>query len=292
MENSLTLQSSFPPVSNLNAYKSYVSSIPNLTDKQERSLLESLKTKNCLKSAQKLILSQLKTVVHIVKQYRNYGLMEEDLIQEGNIGLMKAVKNYDVKYKVRLYSYALIWIKAEIQAYILKNWKIVKIGTTKNLKKLFFNFRQIQKEMIDLGIPKNQLETIVAEKLNVDEKDVKDISGYFGSSDLSVDLNYNNEEDESLPIIELKEEKTPEMEFMQKHDANKRDILIDKVFNKLNDRQKEVIRWRFLEDEKKTHKEIASILNISSERVRQIENESISKMKKIVLKDYNINESF
>lgn len=292
MENSLTLQSSFPPVSNLNAYKSYVSSIPNLTDKQERSLLENLKTKNCLKSAQELILSQLKTVVHIVKQYRNYGLMEEDLIQEGNIGLMKAVKNYDVKYKVRLYSYALIWIKAEIQAYILKNWKIVKIGTTKNLKKLFFNFRQIQKEMIDLGIPKNQLETIVAEKLNVDEKDVKDISGYFGSSDLSVDLNYNNEEDESLPIIELKEEKTPEMEFMQKHDANKRDILIDKVFNKLNDRQKEVIKWRFLEDEKKTHKEIASILNISSERVRQIENESISKMKKIVLKDYNINESF
>lgn len=292
MENSLVLQSSFPPVSNVNAYKSYVSSIPNLTEKQERSLLENLKNKNCLKSAQELILSQLKTVVHIVKQYKNYGLMEEDLIQEGNIGLMKAVKNYDVKYKVRLYSYALIWIKAEIQAYILKNWKIVKIGTTKNLKKLFFNFRQIQKEMIDLGIPKNQLESIVAEKLNVDEKEVKDISSYFGSSDLPVDFHYQNDDDESFAIIELKDENTPEKEFMNKHDSSKREMLIEQVFDKLNDRQKEVIKWRFLEDDKKTHKEIASILNISSERVRQIENESISKMKKIVLKDYKLNESF
>lgn len=291
MENTLVLRNSFPPVTNFNAYKTYVLSIPNLSEEQERSLLENLKVNNCLQSAQNLIMSQLKTVIKIVKQYKNYGLPEEDLVQEGNIGLMKAVKNFDISYKVRLYSYALLWIKAEIQNYILKNWKIVKIGTTKNLKKLFFNYRQIQKEMIDLGIPKNQIEKVVSEKLSVSSEEIKDISNYFNGSDISLNIE-ENEDDEYTPLLQLTDNKSPEKDFMKKHDNSVRENLFLSVMDKLNERQKDVIKMRYFEDPKKTHKEISEILNVSSERIRQIENESILKMKKIIQKEYGVNEAF
>ena len=154
MEKTIALYK-FPLVKDVNSYNSYVMTIPNLSHKEAKELLNKFKIEESIQAAQQLILSQLKTVVHIARQYKNYGLPEEDLVQEGNIGLMKAVKNFDTSREVRLYTYSLLWIKAEIQSYVLKNWKIVKIGTTKNLKKLFFNFRKIQKEMIDLGISKN-----------------------------------------------------------------------------------------------------------------------------------------
>lgn len=267
----------FPLVNNFYAYKKYALSIPNLSEEEEQQLFKTFKLENCLQSAHKLIMSQLKTVIFLARQYKNYGLPEEDLVQEGNIGLMKAVKNFDLKHKVRLYTYALLWIKAEMQSFILKNWKIVKIGTTKNLKKLFFNFKSIQKEMIDLNIDKNQLVEIISQKLNVSKEDVKEMENYFSNPEIEIDL---HSEDEDKPVFELIEESTPETIYIEHKDAEKESNLVKKALKVLNEKQAKVIEMRYYSEDKKTHKEIAEILGISSERVRQIENEALLKLKK------------
>lgn len=267
----------FPSVNNFYAYKQYAMSIPNLSEEEEQKLLETFKLENCLKSAHKLIMSQLKTVIFLARQYKNYGLSEEDLVQEGNIGLMKAVKNFDIQHKVRLYTYALVWIKAEMQSFILKNWKIVKIGTTKNLKKLFFNFKSIQKEMIDLNIDKKQLIETISQKLNVSKEEVKEIQNYFYNSEVEIDLNYENDE---KPAFELIEEVTPETLYIEYKDSEKENNLVKKALSILNEKQSKVIQLRYYTEDKKTHKEIAEMLGISSERVRQIENEALVKLKK------------
>lgn len=272
-----------PSLQNLSAYKNYVASIPNMSEEEEQSLFKQFQTENCLNAVQKIILSQLKTVVYIAYQFKNYGLPEEDLIQEGNIGLMKAVKNFSLDHKVRLYSYALIWIKAEIQGYILKNWKLVKIGTTKNLKKLFFNFKSLQKELIDSGIEKSKMASIISKRLNVDIKDVNEIEQYFNNDDIIIDV-----DSEESPILQIGHNETPETLYMDKHDNNKKEEALKKVLTNLNEKQQYVINMRFLSENKKTHKEIGEIIGVSSERVRQIEMESISKMKKIFIDEYAI----
>lgn len=267
----------FPLVNNFYAYKKYAMAIPNLTEEEEQQLLKKLTLENCLKSAHTLILSQLKTVIYLAHKYKNYGLSEEDLVQEGNIGLMKAVKNFDMKHKVRLYTYAILWIKAEMQSFILKNWKIVKIGTTKNLKKLFFNFKSIQKEMIDLNIDKRKMVETISQKLNVSPEEVREMEKYFSNSEVQIDI-YN--EDDEKPVFELIEDKTPETLYIENIDTEKENILIKKAFSVLNDKQIKVIEMRYYQEEKKTHKEISKILGISSERVRQIESEALLKLKK------------
>lgn len=280
--NELTMNnSSFPLVNNFSAYKNYAMSIPNLSQAEEIKLLEKFQSENCLESAHKLILSQLKTVVYMAHKYKNYGLSEEDLIQEGNIGLMKAVKKFDIKHNVRLYTYSLLWIKAEMQSFILKNWKIVKIGTTKNLKKLFFNFRSIQKEMIDLNIDKTLLVDTIAKKLNVSHEEVRDMQNYFANSEVDINA-YDNDEDK--PSFELIDENTPESYYIEHNDSETEKKDIKNALNILNEKQLKVIEMRYYLEEKKTHKEISQILGISSERVRQIENESLLKLKNELVK--------
>lgn len=268
---------------NLASYKNYVSNIPNLTAEEEWELLSKFKINNCLESTKKLILSQLKTVVHVAYQFRNYGMAEEDLIQEGNIGLMKAVKNFKLEHKVRLYSYALIWIKAEMQSYILKNWKLVKIGTTKDLKKLFFNFKSLQKNLIEQGVPRNQLSNLIAEKLNVNIDDVNDIDNYFNNADVVIEM-----EDSDSPILQIGHDNTPEKIYMETHDKEKASTALVKALDLLNEKQKQVINMRYLTEEKQTHKEIASFIGVSSERVRQIEVEAITKMRKVLNENFSI----
>jgi RNA polymerase sigma-32 factor len=286
----LNIKTNLPAIQNFNAYKLYVKNLPAMSPADERDLLEKFKNENDLKSAQQLIMSQLKTVLHVAFQYRNYGLPEEDLVQEGNIGLMKAVKNYDLNYQVRLYTYALVWIKAEIQGYILKNWKMVKIGTTKNLKKLFFNFKQIQKEMIDENISHQQLTQVVSKKLNVSEEEVREIEQYFASEDMTIDL---NEDDESAGMkLDLSHEHTPEKHYMQVHDEGKRHQMLTQALANLTPRQSDIVKMRYFDENKKTHKEIALTLGISSERVRQIENDALKKMKKTFVEDFSVSEVF
>lgn len=264
----------FPVVSNYYNYKSFALSIPNLEEKEEIELFNKFQYENCVKSAQKLIMSQLKTVIYIAQQFKNYGLSEEDLVQEGNIGLMKAVKNFDVSQKVRLYTYSILWIKAEMQSYILKNWKIIKIATTKNLKKLFFNFRSIQKEMIDLNIDKKELTSIISKKLNVDIDDVKEIEKYFNNDEISIDY-----DDENNQVFQLEDNSTPETIYIENKTEQDLKNQLNIAFKGLNENQRKVIQLRYYEENKKTHKEISQILGVSSERVRQIENEALKKIK-------------
>ena len=283
MTNLSLVNNQLPSVKNFIAYKAYVNSIPNLTSEEEWELLTNFKQHNCLESTKKLILSQLKTVVYVASQFKNYGLPEEDLVQEGNIGLMKSVKNFDLSHKVRLYSYALIWIKAEIQAYILKNWKLVKIGTTKSLKKLFFNFKSIQKELIDQGVERQQIANEISKKLEVDIEDVYDIQNYFNNEDIIIDM-----DEEDAPVLQIGHTDTPELMYMEKHDSDKLSIALNESLKDLNEKQRKVIELRYFNENKSTHKEIAEQIGVSSERVRQIELEAISKMKKALVKDFSL----
>ena len=279
----LILKNNLPAVSNFSSYVQYVMNIPNLSEKEELSLLEDFKKNNSLTSAQTLIMSQLKTVVRIAHTFKNYGISQEDLVQEGNIGLMKAVKNFNLNHQVRLYSYSIVWIKAEIQNYILKNWKLVKIGTTKNLKKLFFNFRKIQKEMIDQGIDKKEMHSYISKKLNVEKSDVQAIESYFLNDDFQISETINDTEDDFSVHAQLIEHETPEKITQKNMDGNYYQKKLFNALDSLNDKQKAVIKLRYYEDIKKTHKEISQIFGISSERVRQIEEEALLKLKKIVI---------
>ena len=283
MSYQLKFKNTTPTIQDYSSYVRYAIKIPNLSSKEERCLLEDFKNNNNLQSAQTLILSQLKTVIKIVNGYKGYGLPAEDLAQEGNIGLMKAVKNYDLAQNVRLYSYAMVWIKAEIQNYVLKNWKIVKIATTKNLKKLFFNFRKTQKEMIEKGIAKSETYKYVSKKLNVPESDVKEIESYFINEDHSIIEEFSSDDEANNHPIQLIEHNSPDKIVEKSHDLIIYNNSLNKGLESLNYKQKAVIQMRFFEDDKKTHKEIAKTLKISSERVRQIELESLAKLKGLVI---------
>lgn len=284
MSNQLIFKNNTPSIHNYSSYVNYAMNIPNLDIKEERELLTDLKINNSLQSAQTLVLSQLKTVIRVVNNYKSYGLPSEDLVQEGNIGLMKAVKNYDLSQDVRLYSYAIFWIKAEIQNYILKNWKTVKIATTKNFKKLFFNFRKTQKEMIDKGIAKSETYKYVSNRLNIPEADVKEIESYFINEDYSISEDYLNDQDENkITQIQLIEYNSPDKIVEKTHDLEVYNKSLSKGLESLNKNQQMVIQMRFFEDDKKTHKEIAQNLKISSERVRQIEVEALNKLKNVII---------
>lgn len=282
MSNNVLASFCMPPITSFEAYKRYVYSIPSLTEEEENTLLLEFKNENSLKAAQQLVVSQLKTVLQIASKFKGYGLPQEDLVQEGNIGLMKAVKNFNLIYKVRLYTYAMVWIKSEIQSYILKNWKIVKIATTKNLKKLFFNFKQVQKELIDLGISKQELIQQISLKLGVSEEEAREMQSYFSSGDVSIYTSSENAEEDT--VLELPHYNTPESEYEEKHDNSFYNEKITEGFKSLNEKQQKVIQLRYYNEKKKTHKEIANELNISSERVRQIENEALEKLRKYLIR--------
>lgn len=276
MRNYSLIPTGMPPISSFEAYKHYVNSIPSISEEDETSLIRKFKEEECISSAQKLIISQLKTVLYIASKYKGYGLPQEDLVQEGNIGLMRAVKNFELKHKVRLYSYALIWIKSEIQSYILKNWKIVKIATTNNFKKLFFNFKGTQKELIDLGVPKHELIKNLALKLGVSEHEVLDMQSYLYDD---IQLGHETEDglDFDIPYLQ-----TPELDYEEKHDSLFIENALKKGMETLSEKQQQVLKLRFYEEPKKTHKEISALLNVSSERVRQIEVEALNKLKKLL----------
>lgn len=294
MNNQLVINN-VPLIANLTTYKNYVYSIPTLNEDEERELLLDFKVNGSLESAKALVISQLKTVLNIAKEYKNYGLPEEDLIQEGNIGLMKAVKNYNISHKVRLYTYSLVWIKSEIQNYIIKNWKIVKIGTTKNFKKLFFNYRKIQKELVDMGIDKKELSSIIQKRLLVSKEEVEHINQYFNNEEISISeiiKNDNDNRENNKYTYELIENDNPESITTIKIDTEVRNSIIKQSMDELKDREKEVLMKRFFSENKETHKEISTSLNISTERVRQIEKEALVKLKNILTKRFNIKEIF
>ena len=267
------------PTGSLDSYISAVNSIPMLTAEEEASLAQQVKDGSDLDSAQRMIMSHLRFVVHIARGYRGYGLPQGDLIQEGNIGLMKAVKRFDPDKKVRLVSFAVHWIKAEIHEYILRNWRIVKIATTKAQRKLFFNLRRKKKR---LGWFSDAEVHTVAEELGVTTKDVLQMEARLTYQDNAFD-GYDEEDNDNAPVIPANylesAEPTPEQSLMTSNIKKIQSDSLHSAMATLDDRSRDIVSQRWLSDDKQTLQELAGKYDISAERVRQLENNAMKKLK-------------
>ena len=270
------------PGGDLQAYISSVHSIGILTPEEEKKLAEDLYYRNDLDAARKLVLAHLRFVIYIAKSYSGYGLSEADLIQEGNIGLMKAIRKFNPEMGVRLVSFAVHWVKAEIHEYVLKNWKIVKIATTKAQRKLFFNLRS-KKKGLD-WFTEEEIEQ-VAKDLGVKPSEVREMEKRLSGSDMSFDPLSDSDDDEATYAP---------AQYLQDEDANPADIFESKslseentsqlyeAINQLDDRSRDILQDRWLADEKLTLHDLAEKYEISAERVRQIEKNAMKKVKQSI----------
>ncbi|MFM2426216.1 MAG: hypothetical protein RL707_42 [Pseudomonadota bacterium] len=282
-----------PSLGNLDAYITAANRLPMLTLAQEQEFARQLKDDNNLEAAGKLVLSHLRLVVSVSRQYLGYGLPHADLIQEGNIGLMKAVKRFDPDQGVRLVSYAMHWIKAEIHEYILKNWRMVKVATTKAQRKLFFNLRSMKQgfkaDALD-ATHRNTLNPqevkVVATKLNVKPEEVLEMEMRMSGGDVLLDPTPNEDSDDAFgPIAYLTDTNHEPTAMMAAH---QRDVLasdgIAAALNVLDDRSRRIVeeRWLKVEDNGSggmTLHDLAAEYGVSAERIRQIEVAAMKKMK-------------
>ena len=282
----MTLDLSLPTLGSIDSYDRYMQSIrtiPSLTAEEEMELGMRLKTSNDLEAAKTLILSHLKLVAKVAKGYSGYGLPQSDLVQEGNIGLMKAVKRFDPERGVRLVSFAIYWIKAEIQEYIVKNWRLVKTATTKAQRKLFFNLRSMKKTLQPL---KTDEINSIAEELNVKPEDVREMEYRFNGNEISLDYGSEESEDDVFrPIAYLKDE-TPEPSEQMEIDQSEGNSLssLSKALSSLDERSRLIVEERWLKDkDASTLHELADKLGVSAERIRQIEQAAMKKIKLLML---------
>lgn len=263
----------------LDSYIRSVNSYPMLTAEQERELAERLHYKGEIEAAKGLILSHLRFVVHVARGYSGYGLPMADLVQEGNIGLMKAVKRFNPEVGVRLVSFAVHWIKAEIHEYVLRNWRIVKIATTKAQRKLFFNLRKSKKR---LGWFNNGEVEAVARELGVEPAEVREMESRLAAQDLAFEL--QSEDDEagsySAPALYLEDKHSDisdniEADNWEEHTNHRLALAIES----LDSRSQHIVRSRWLDDEKATLQELAETYQVSAERIRQLEKNAMKKLK-------------
>ena len=266
-----------PSTGSLESYIQAVSSINMLTAEEERELGARLQNEGDLEAARKLVMSHLRFVVHIAKSYSGYGLPQADLVQEGNIGLMKAVKRFDPTVGVRLVSFAVHWIKAEIHEYVLKNWRIVKVATTKAQRKLFFNLRKSKKR---LGWFSHEEVQKVAEELGVSTKEVLQMEARMSSQDQAFDLPNDDDDSASFSPAQYLEDHSSDLE--SKVIADDWDSMASKrlysALKTLDERSQHIIETRWLADDKKTLQDLADEYDVSAERVRQIEKNAIKKL--------------
>jgi RNA polymerase sigma-32 factor len=266
------------PVGSLDSYIDRVSQIPVLSKEDEIALAVRFRSEADLDAARQLVLSHLRFVVHIARGYLGYGLPMGDLVQEGNVGLMKAVKRFDPTVGVRLVSFAVHWIRAEIHEYVLRNWRLVKVATTKSQRKLFFNLRKMKKNLAWLS----EAETAaVARDLGVDVADVREMEQRLSARDMSFDPTPESDEEESYspamylpasnadPAVEVENEEWEE-------DSTER---LSMALEKLDERSRSILKRRWMTDDKATLHELADEYGISAERVRQVESNAISKLK-------------
>ncbi len=262
---------------NLNSYIYMVNSLPVLSLEKEHKLITRFYYYGDLESIKELILLNLRFVIYITKNYSGYGLSRLDLIQEGNIGLMKSIKKFNPFFGVRLISFAIHWIKAEIHNYILKNWRIVKIATTKSQRKLFFNLRKIKKKM---GWFNNKEIKFISSKLNVSKKDIIEMESRMFNKDIEIDFNINNfNKNKFLNILGDKNSNFAnniEIYNWKKYIFKKLKFSL----NILDNRSKYIIISRWLNNKKKkTLKKLAEYYSVSAERIRQIEKNAMKKIK-------------
>ncbi|AJC48804.1 RNA polymerase sigma factor RpoH [Allofrancisella guangzhouensis] len=279
-----TKSKTLPVVSdnNLNSYLNFVNSLPILSVEEEQELARLYKYKKDLDAAHQLVLAHLRFVTKIAKGFGGYGLSIADLIQEGNIGLMKAVSKFDPEQGVRLVSFAVHWIKAEMHDYVLKNWKIVKVATTKAQRKLFFNLRGSKSKV---GWLTSEDIKQIADELGVKEETVIEMEKRMCQGDASLDLPYkdNEGEDTNQQSLHL-EDKSSDIE----HQAIQQDyydnlmVAVREVLSNFDTRTKDIVMSRYLLEEKTTLQDLADKYKISAERVRQIEEEALVKLKKAV----------
>ena len=263
----------------LEAYVQNVNRFPVLTQEREFALATRFKIENDLDAARELVLSHLRIVVSVARGYAGYGLPQADLIQEGNIGLMKAVKRYDPERGVRLVSFALHWIRAEIHEFVVRNWRLVKIATTKSQRKLFFNLRSMKK---GLGPLKPQQISEIAQQLNVSERDVVDMEARFSGHEIALESTGSDDEESYAPINYLAD--NAEHEPSQILETTERERLqisgLKNALAGLDERSRRIVeaRWLCEEGAAATLHDLAAEFKVSAERIRQIEQKAMSKM--------------
>ncbi|NBN05049.1 RNA polymerase sigma factor RpoH [Proteus sp. G2665] len=268
------------PQGSIEAYIRAANSYPMLTAEEEKELAERLHYEGDLDAARTLILSHLRFVIHVARSYSGYGLPQADLIQEGNIGLMKAVRRFNPEVGVRLVSFAVHWIKAEIHEYVLRNWRIVKVATTKSQRKLFFNLRKNKKR---LGWFNQDEVELVARELGVSESDVREMESRMSAQDMAFDMTADDSDDSHpiAPVLFLEDKSSDfadgiEEDNWDNHAADK----LTSAIETLDERSQDIIRARWLNDDNKsTLQDLATKYGVSAERVRQLEKNAMKKLR-------------
>ena len=279
MSNAMIPTSMLSPTMGLSSYTQAISTIPILTADEERKLGEDLFYREDLEAARQLVMAHLRFVVHIARSYGGYGLPQADLVQEGNIGLMKAVKRFNPEKGVRLISFAVHWIKAEIHEYILRNWRIVKIATTKAQRKLFFNLRGAKKKLAWLS---HEEAIAVAKDLNVSVTDVREMEGRLANYDASFDASPDDDEDQAFVVPanyleDTNSDPASQLENDNWEAVSKRQLM--QGLTQLDERSRDILQKRWLNEDKSTLHELAAEYSISAERVRQLEQGAMKKLR-------------
>ncbi|MFL0800906.1 MAG: RNA polymerase sigma factor RpoH [Agarilytica sp.] len=267
------------PGQNLGAYIQAVNTFPVLSAEEEQKLAEELYYEENLEAARKLVMAHLRFVVHIAKSYSGYGLAESDLVQEGNVGLMKAVKRFNPEKGVRLVSFAVHWIKAEMHEFILRNWRIVKVATTKAQRKLFFNLRGKKKRLAWLT---NTEAEAVANDLNVEVKHVRQMEGRLSAVDAAFDAGADDDDDSAYqaPANYLEDKRFDPSVMLEQADWTENSVnSLEAALNELDDRSRDILQQRWLDEEKSTLHELAAVYGISAERIRQLEKNAMKKVR-------------
>ena len=279
MSTSLQPVYALAPGANLEAYVHSVNSIPLLSVEQERELAGRLYYEQDLEAARQLVLAHLRFVVHIARSYSGYGLAQADLIQEGNVGLMKAVKRFNPEMGVRLVSFAVHWIRAEIHEFILRNWRIVKVATTKAQRKLFFNLRSQKKRLAWLS---NDEVSAVAESLGVEAREVREMESRLSGQDMAFDPASDADDDAAFqaPAHYLEDNRYDPARQLEEADwSDSSNASLHDALDGLDERSRDILYQRWLAEEKATLHELAAKYNVSAERIRQLEKNAMSKLK-------------
>ena len=279
MNKALQTMEWMTPGANLNAYIQGTATVPILSLDEEKSLGEALYYEDDLDAARKLVMSHLRFVVHIARSYNGYGLPLADLIQEGNVGLMKAVRRFNPEKGVRVVSFAVHWIKAEIHEFILRNWRIVKIATTKSQRKLFFNLRSAKKELQWLSADEAKA---VAEDLGVEVKDVMEMEMRLTSRDATFDAPADDDEDSVAysPSLYLESKGADPAELIENDDfEDDNNSRLAEAVHSLDDRSQSILQRRWLDDKKATLHQLADEYGVSAERIRQLEKNAMKKVR-------------
>ena len=279
MSTSLQPVNALVPGANLEAYVHSVGSIPLLSVEQERELADRLYYQEDLDAARQLVMAHLRFVVHIARSYSGYGLAQADLIQEGNVGLMKAVKRFNPEMGVRLVSFAVHWIRAEIHDFILRNWRIVKVATTKAQRKLFFNLRSQKKRLSWLT---NDEVNSVAESLGVEPREVREMESRLSGQDLGFDPLSDADDDGAAhaPALYLEDHRYDPATQLEEADwSENTNASLHAALEGLDERSRDILYQRWLSEEKATLHELAAKYNVSAERIRQLEKNAMGKIK-------------